>query len=199
MIPRWFTVRVTVPVAIRDAGNFPDNLSRFFLLMAAIYLFWWLWERPLDFFPITQLIHGWSAWMVKGLYHDSVWILNRIFRLPALYDGQTICLGPAGSMSISHPCSGIRQFTQFTLLMIFFPGPWLKKVWFIPLGLLAVHLTNLLRITGLSLVIVYLPGMWHFFHGYVAKGMFYLVFFILWVIWAEYLIRERSFPERVIR
>jgi exosortase/archaeosortase family protein len=187
---------VSAHAVIREAGTFPDNLSRFFLLMAAIYLFWWLWERPLHFFPITRWINGWSAWMVEGLYYDSVWILTRIFGLPAVYDGQRICLGPPGSLNISYPCSGIRQFTQFTLLMIFYPGPWLKKAWFIPLGLLAVHLTNLLRITGLSLVIVYLPGLWHFFHGYITKGMFYLVFFSLWVIWAEYITRERSFPER---
>lgn len=181
-------------VAEGGDDSFPESLGRFFLLMAAIYLFWWIWEKPLHFFPITRWINGWSAWMVQGLYHDSEWILTRIFLLEAWYDGQKICLGSPGSLSISYPCSGIRQFTQFTLLMILYPGSWLKKTWYIPLGLLTVHFTNLLRIVGLSLVIVYLPRFWTLFHGYITKGMFYLVFFILWVIWVEYVNRKRFLP-----
>ncbi len=195
---RFFSRRWVFSGDTGDSDLFPYNLSRFFLLMAGIYLFWWIWEKPLHFFPVTRLMNGWSAWMVQGLYHGSEWILTRIFRMEACYDGQRICLGSPGSLSISHPCSGIRQFTQFTLLMIFYPGPWLKKTWFIPLGWVAVHLTNLLRIAGLSLVIVYLPRFWPFFHGYLAKGIFYLVFFILWVIWAEYIATGKSFSQKTI-
>ncbi|MDD5694337.1 MAG: exosortase/archaeosortase family protein, partial [Bacteroidales bacterium] len=173
-----------------------EGISRFLLMMAAIYLFWWIWETLLDFSPVTRWIDGFSAWMVQGLYRDSEWILTRILHVHAWYDGQKICLGSPGSLSISHPCSGMRQFTQFTLLMIFYPGPWIRKAWFIPIGLLTVHITNLIRIIGLSLVIIYLPQFWHFFHGFIAKGIFYLVFFLLWILWEEYIRREKFLPRR---
>ncbi len=173
-----------------------DGISRFFLLMAAIYLFWWIWEKPLQFFPVGGWVREFSGWMVQGLYRDSEWMLTRVLHQQAWCDGSRICLGSPGSLSISYPCSGLRQFTQFTLLMIFYPGPWRRKTWFVPLGLLAVHFTNLLRIVGLSLVIVYLPQFWHLFHGFITKGMFYLVFFLLWLLWEEYISREKFFTRK---
>ncbi len=192
---RWLSWKMhSIQLQKPCKGSFLEGISRFFLLMAAIYLFWWIWEKPLHFYPISRWINGFSGWMVQGLYQDSEWILTRIFRLKAWYDGHKICLGSPGSLSISYPCSGIKQFTQFTLLMIFYRGSWMGKTWFIPAGLIAVHLTNLLRIVGLSLVIVYLPPCWHFFHSYVSKGLFYLVFFMLWVIWEEYFNKGGSSP-----
>ncbi|HNS16212.1 MAG TPA: exosortase/archaeosortase family protein [Bacteroidales bacterium] len=172
-----------------------EGISRFFLLMAVLYLFWWIWEKPLNFFPVTRWINEFSGWMVQGLYRDSERILTRVFHLQAWYDGQRICLGSPGSLSISYPCSGIRQFTQFTLLMIFYPGPWNRKAWFVPAGLLVVHFTNLIRIVGLSLVIVYIPRYWDLFHGFITKGMFYLVFFLLWILWEEYVSRGNFFTR----
>lgn len=37
---------------------------------------------------------------------------------------------------VNGSCSGLKQFIQFALLMILFPGPWKHKLWFIPTGIL---------------------------------------------------------------
>jgi exosortase/archaeosortase family protein len=74
---------------------------------------------------------------------------------------------------------------QFVLLFLIFPGPWRKKLWFIPLGLLIVHLTNLFRIAGLSVVTVTVPEYWDFSHDYLFRPFFYVVIFLLWVWWVE--------------
>lgn len=171
-----------------------EGIQGFFLIMIAIYIFWWIWERHLGFWPLSGHVDSFSAWMVRMLYCQSEWALTCLFRLEAWFDGQRLCLGPPGTLTINNPCSGIKQFTQFSALMIFYSGPWLKKLWYIPAGLIVVHLANMVRITGLSLVIVLWPATWHFFHDIAAKGLFYLVFFLLWVIWEERIRKTRRNP-----
>lgn len=171
-----------------------EGIHGFFLIMIAIYMLWWIWERRLGFWPLYGCLEAFSEWMVRLLYCHSEWALTCLFRLEAWFDGQRLSLGPPGTLTINNPCSGIKQFTQFSALMILYPGPWLKKLWFVPAGLIVVHLANMVRIVGLSLVIVLWPDTWHFFHDIVAKGLFYLVFFLLWVAWEEWVRKTRRLP-----
>jgi len=71
------------PLLLKGGMTHFESLSRFFLLMAAIYLFWWIWRSP-EFLSRDALDQRWSAWLVQGLYHDSEWILTRIFRLQGM-------------------------------------------------------------------------------------------------------------------
>lgn len=61
----------------------------------------------------------------------------------------------------------------------------MKKLWFIPLGVIIVHLTNVIRVVGLAMVMNYWPQHWDFSHDYVFRPLFYVVIFVLWVIWVE--------------
>ena len=69
--------------------------------------------------------------------------------------------------------------------MTFFPGPWKHKAWFIPLGLVVIHLVNIFRISGLSILLIYFPEHWQFTHDYIWRPFFYVVMFLLWVWWVE--------------
>jgi exosortase/archaeosortase family protein len=160
--------------------------------MALIYLFWWIWENKMGYYPVNQKIDRLSSWLVGQLYQQSIWLLEHLFHPAAWFDGKRLCLGEAGTLTINNPCSGIKQFGQLGLLLLFYPGPWYRKTWYIPAGLLIVHMANIVRIVGLSLVIIHLPQHWNFFHDYAAKGLFYLVIFLLWMIW-----ESRISPKRV--
>jgi exosortase/archaeosortase family protein len=69
--------------------------------------------------------------------------------------------------------------------MLFFPGPWIHKLWFIPLGLIITHLVNVFRIDSLVIILDYYPQHWHFTHDYILRPFFYVVMFGLWVFWVE--------------
>jgi exosortase/archaeosortase family protein len=69
--------------------------------------------------------------------------------------------------------------------MVFFPGPWKHKLWYIPLGIGVIHLTNVFRITGLLLIQYPFPNGFDFFHNYVFKTLFYAVIFLMWAFWNE--------------
>jgi exosortase/archaeosortase family protein len=153
------------------------------MLLGLITLFWRMWEKQLLYYPFEWQIRQFSSWIVARLYLQCSWLLEHGFHAKAWFDGITLWLDKAGSLTINNPCSGMQQFGQFVLLVVFYPGPWHHKTWYIPLGILVMHGANIMRITGLSLVIIHLPRHWDFFHDFAAKGFFYLVIFSLWMLW----------------
>ena len=64
-------------------------------------------------------------------------------------------------------------------------GPWLRKLWFIPLGWLMVYLFNIMRIAIIALLIHHHPSWFDFLHTYLFKYLFYGMIFALWVVWTE--------------
>jgi exosortase/archaeosortase family protein len=120
------------------------------------------------------------------VYDQSTWFIENILPI-SITKGETrmICFDNGGFIGINHGCSGLKQILQFTLLFLIFPGPWKKKLWFIPLGIVIVHLTNLFRIIGLSIITVNIPQYWDFSHDYLFRPFFYVVIFLLWVWWVE--------------
>lgn len=88
-------------------------------------------------------------------------------------------------LGVYEGCNGINTMIIFVAFLIGF-GPVNKKLlWFIPLGLLIIHLANLLRITLLFFVAEYRPDFMYFIHKYVFTAVLYLVIFGLWVWWVR--------------
>ena len=78
------------------------------------------------------------------------------------------------------------------LLIIIYPGIWKRKLWFIPLGMIIIHFTNILRIVLLSVVSINKPEWWHLAHDTALRGLFYVVILILWIIWVERINRKSA-------
>ena len=88
-------------------------------------------------------------------------------------------------LAVYEGCNGLNTMIIFVAFIIAF-GPINKKLWwFIPVGLLIIHLSNLLRITLLFFVAEYRPDFMYFIHKYVFTAILYLVIFLLWVWWVK--------------
>lgn len=86
-------------------------------------------------------------------------------------------------LSIYEGCNGINTMVIFVSFLIAF-GPLRKSLlWFIPLGLLIIHIVNLLRIIFLFFVARHLPQFMYFTHKYVFTGILFAVIFALWFWW----------------
>jgi len=90
-----------------------------------------------------------------------------------------------GFVSVNLSCSGLKQFYQFFFLMLLYPGPWRHKLWFIPFGLLVIHLVNIGRIVVMVFVTINDSARWDMWHDNVVRPFFYVVMFLLWVWWNE--------------
>lgn len=104
--------------------------------------------------------------------------------------GHVISFPNATSVSIVWGCSAVKQGVLFTLIMLFAKGNYLHKLWFIPLGWIAVYVFNILRITIIALLIQHHPTWFEFLHSYFFKYLFYAMIFALWVIWTERLAKR---------
>jgi exosortase/archaeosortase family protein len=163
-----------------------------------IHYIWRFWANQLHYVPIADFMTDAQKWMAKGVFTQSVWFVQHVLGidLTLIRESNSMYFSNGAHMYINQSCSGLKQIMQFVLLMMVFPGPWKKKLWFIPLGILTVHLTNLFRIIGLSVVLVTHPDYWQFSHDYIFRPFFYVVIFLLWVWWVEK-ISSKSMPEKV--
>ena len=159
-----------------------------FLFGIIIYFFHWLWWsgglkhflKEFAFFSETE------EFLAHQVFLPAAWIVEHIVGYTIKTMHNTIILPEAnGYVSVEGSCSGLKQFYQWTILMILFPGPWKKKLWYIPLGILVIHLDNILRIVILSIAVVHWPQQWDFIHLSILRPFFYVVIFVMWVIWVE--------------
>ena len=70
---------------------------------------------------------------------------------------RTIGIDGTHGLWIGDPCNGLVLFALFVGFVLVYPGPWKKKLWFIPFGIVTIHILNVLRIVGLALTVHYFP------------------------------------------
>lgn len=97
--------------------------------------------------------------------------------------------GDTSILSVYEGCNGVNSAIVF-LAFLFAFGPYTKTLlWFASLGVVFVHLANLLRIVLLFFVAVYLPHYLYFSHKYLFTAFIYLVVFAMWIWWVAKLSR----------
>lgn len=139
------------------------------------------------------VIHAITQWLMEVVFSQSLWINRHILGLQVTTsDPLTMHFINNGIVWISAGCSGLKLFMQVTVLFLLFPGPWRQKLWFIPLGWLLMHITNVFRIVTLSLMAIHLPQYWDFAHDWILRPLFYLVIFAMWVWWVERKVKRKK-------
>jgi len=153
-----------------------------------IYAFHWLWwTGGLKGFLLEYTgFHELELFMANQVFMPSAWFVKHVIGYELnTYETTLYFLPDKGYIEVNGSCSGLKQFYQWLFLMILFPGPWKKKLWYIPLGMLVIHLENIFRIIVLSVILIYWPDQWHFLHDWVLRPFFYVVIFLMWVLWVE--------------
>lgn len=165
----------------------------FVIITLAIHLAWRFWQTQFNYAPIRDFMYGLMTVMAEEVYRESAWIISGFIDIVRVDEIMYMHFPNKAIMYVNNSCSGLKQTLQFILLMLIFPGPWKKKLWFIPLGVLFIHLTNLVRMVGLAVVMDRRPFEWHFYHDYVFRFLFYVVIFFLWVWWVERIARKNNY------
>ena len=158
----------------------------FIIITLTIHYTYRYWANSAHYKPIEKQMNLAHDKMSSIVFNQSVWFIDNVLRIPIVTDdSQTIHFQNTGFITINDGCSGLKQILQFFLLMLVFPGPWKHKAWFLPMGIVIVHLTNLFRISGLAVVTITIPEYWDFSHDNIFRPFFYVVIFLLWVWWVE--------------
>jgi exosortase/archaeosortase family protein len=151
------------------------------------------------FRAMRGIIYPIAAWQQATLFfqnllfENSTWIIRHVLKMEIVTDGLRMTfVANNGYITINEGCSGLKIFLQFIVLMVLFPGPWKHKLWYIPAGLIMIHITNIFRIVGLAQVTISFPQYWDFSHDYFFRPLFYVVIFTMWVIWVEYFYTKKE-------
>lgn len=131
------------------------------------------------------------VWMAHHVAIISENILHFFGSQATLEPNNFIRYPNGNSVQIIWACTGLKQAYIFFCIIAFYRGHWLKKTWYIPLGLITVYLFNIFRITFIVACIGSHPSWFEFLHSYFFKYTFYGVIFLMWVLWEEKIAKRK--------
>lgn len=156
--------------------------QRFLLLAVGMLILWYLLYSLLlqgSFIDhvIIDNLSDISTWLLQSFGYETLAEVDSNIRTVGIEGGHPLWIGDE--------CDGLTLFAIFSIIIAAFPGPWKKKLWFIPLGILLIHILNIIRITALVIIVKYYPDSLDFNHTYVFQTIVYLFIFGLWYWWAK--------------
>ena len=95
----------------------------------------------------------------------------------------TLAFPDHGFICIGKGCSGLELFLLFFGFIFLMKGRIIDKLWFVPLGTLAILVLNIIRIIALSVIYYHRPEYLEFNHKYTFVIIVYGAIFGLWVLW----------------
>jgi len=161
--------------------RFLRDVFWFGVITLMIHYSYRFWAQDMHFWPIREWMRLGQDWLAQLVFDQSSWVDQHILGLDVIKEGRLMQFDNGAAIRFNHSCSGDKQLLQLALLLLAFPGKWHRKCWFIPLGLILVHATNILRIVLLSLVAIGKPEWMGDAHDTVLRGMFYVVIFLVWL------------------
>lgn len=163
------------------------KLFKFLLFTVALYGLWLvsyeLLIKPSGRFDhlITENITYFICWLLDLTGYSAHYTLAEKW-------GETyIFLVPETKplIRVGASCNGLELLVLFAIFIICYPGPLKSKAWFIPFGLLIIHVLNIARNYILTLMEIHKSPYFEFFHRYVFIFVVYGVIFLLWMWWAN--------------
>lgn len=96
-----------------------------------------------------------------------------------------ISLGNSGILRVESGCDGVDLLALYLAFALAFPGPWKHKAWYIPVGLILIHLFNVVRVAALVVIASYSVEVMEFNHKYTFLILVYSFVFLLWYFWIK--------------
>lgn len=100
-------------------------------------------------------------------------------------DMQVVGIDGSNGVWVGSNCNAITLFALFAVFIIAYPGQQKNKWWFVPSGIVAIHLINIFRVVALALTANYFPEYLNFNHTYTFTIIVYGFIFLLWMIWVN--------------
>lgn len=158
-----------------------QNKSVFFLIKAVfLYVIW-------DFFYNSYLNNtifaeklSWSALLPAISIMD---LLGYDADYSTTYKAMLVEKFPIVYMA--NACNGLDFMGVFLCLVLAYPAKISAKMWFLPVGILSIHVLNVMRIVLLSLNMLYWKDSFDFNHKFTFVLAVYGLIFLLWIYWVK--------------
>ena len=162
-------------------------------ILCAVYFLWFskvVWQLPVISTFYGHFVH----YTMLSLTHGSVWVLNLLGYQAEVFNVRYIDLYDSiMNIFIKNFCLGIDMMFVLTALIVSFPGKWLHRIWFIPLGIAGIQIINIGRIVGMSLSWIILDRGAFVDHHDVFNTIAVVFIFIMFTFWVK---RYKKEPAR---
>ncbi len=167
-----------------------NPLARFLIIALSTYVAWLIVYEAI--MPEMKVKDDFDARISRIAADSGSAVLNLFgFNSFRMEEGEYIIVGiheedsDSSGVHIGPQCNGVSLFALFLIYVLAFPGPWKKKAWFIPLGVLAIHLINSIRIALLAYIQKDYPEYLDLNHNYTFQIIVYGFVFFLWYLWTS--------------
>jgi len=163
--------------------NFFSRKNPVLVFLVTVIVLYILWETfyasYLSMSPFSYKISSFLGWSSSYFFSLTGLKLNWIESTHCIsIDGQS-------ALHIGTPCNGLAFFGLFTCFVLAFPAPWKSKAWFLPLGILAIHVLNMIRVILLILNFYFYNSSFDFNHKYSFNFVVYGFMLLVWLYWAK--------------
>jgi exosortase family protein XrtF len=169
---------------MKDLKNY-SKVIRFLLTVTILYLVW--------FIVYDRMLADLDFWLTLKTSDASVWVLTQlgynaesyIISYDAVTGGSMITIDGNNMVSIGPPCNALVLIALYSGFIIAFPGKFLSKLIFIPVGIVVIVIINTLRVAALAVNSLYHFQTLDFNHKYTFTIIVYAVIFLLWMLWVR--------------
>ena len=88
-----------------------------------------------------------------------------------------------GVINVFEGCNGINVMIVFVAFLVAYGGSTKRMFWFLPLGLMIIHIFNVLRIILLFVAAQQNTHYFYYIHKYFFTAALYVVVVALWILW----------------
>jgi exosortase family protein XrtF len=164
--------------------NFRSPFVRFLLTASGLYLSWYLLyefylkaNTAFDRVVIDSLVR-----IAESILSALGYAIEPFAQVDGAWRNHIGVAGTSG-VTVGAPCDGIILFALFTVFVLSFPGPWKHRLWFIPTGLVIIHLLNACRVAALAIIVYWNEDWLSFNHDYTFTIIVYAIVLALWWWW----------------
>jgi exosortase family protein XrtF len=137
-----------------------------------------------DYFTVVVTKHTVAVMNIVG----NNWHYYHVDEAPFV----DIAQGDVPKVSVFEGCNGVNIAILFFSFVFAFGGPLKTMAWFVPAGLIFIHVANIFRIGVLAKIAGQNEQAFYFFHKFGFTGIIYGAIFILWVIWVVVINKQRK-------
>lgn len=188
---------------------FPAPVKTFALRALVLFLFWkglylFVWQEPrtLDA-PLTKAVGRQSTVLLNMIrpadtFRVKEGIHSTTMEGVTIQKPQTLIYkGSRKLVGIEDGCNGLELFVLYIGFILAMPASFARKIAFGAGGLLVIHAVNLLRCSGLGLMLISMKQYFDLAHHYIFKIVIYATIFLLWVAYSRKLKLTGSASETV--
>lgn len=126
---------------------------------------------------ITQIVAEQSRMVLDGFGYN-------VTLSPHLSDPSVkVNIDGVAIVRIIEGCNAISVMILFVAFILAFSNGFTKTLGFIIVGLIIIHVLNVVRIALLTIGIMKYPEYTHILHGVIFPLVIYGIIFLLWIIW----------------